>query len=143
MHAHRLDDALLVACPAAWSRRLLVALVCVVLTAAVLLSHWWWTHRSYATGIGGRVVGLRENELVALYGPPTSRGLIPLSPRGLGVMEFTGETHAKMFGPVPDPLALSLYWRLPNDGRRYVWLGRTWHGPWLAFDGYEYRGYRF
>lgn len=142
MHDLRRDVDPHAARPDASPRRLLIVLLCVVTAAAAILSWWWWTHRSYATGLGGRVVRLREHELVALYGPPTSRGLIPASLCGLG-LDFVEDNHAKMFGPVLDPLALSLYWRLPNDGHRHVWLGRTWHGPWMAFDGYEYRGSRF
>lgn len=139
----RRDDDPNAARPHASPRRLLIILPCVVTAAAAILSWWWWTHRSYATDLSGHVVRLREHELVALYGPPTSRGLVPLLPHGPGLMGGTWGAHAKMFGPVPEPLALSLYWRLPNDGHRHVWLGHTGDGPWLAFDGYEYRGVQF
>ena len=103
---------------------------------------WWWDHRVYLTEMGDAVRQATEGEIEARFGPPTSRTMMSLS-FGIGLMAPLEEMHRRMFGDVPDPVALQFYWELPNDGARHVWFGRVGDGAWLAFDGVEFRGVMF
>lgn len=117
-------------------------LVPLFVVGGLLGFRWWWHHRDYVTELEDAVRQATEREIEARFGPPTVRTMTSIS-FGLGLMAPLEEMHRKMFGDVPDPVALQFYWELPNEGRRYVWFGRVGDGEWRAFDGIEYRGFQF
>lgn len=117
-------------------------LVPLFVVGGLLGFRWWWHQRTYLTEMGNAVRWATEGEIEARFGPPTSRTRTSLS-LGIGLTAGLEQTHRSMFGEVPDPVALHFYWELPNEGARHVWFGRVGDGPWLAFDGVEYRGVFF
>ncbi len=103
----------------------------------------WLSSAPYCESLAGRVGGLAERDLVAMFGQWTKSKEDDISLLGLGASQGAPSAYQRHFGEAGDGRIRTLYWRLPRGARRYVWVGRKHGASWEAFDGIEYRGVNF